>query len=210
MARRRAEQSRGREERKGERGGNARNRVGERERNECVPSRHSPPLPPSPSIISGYIPSSQGIKVRFPRRPEIMRPFAEGSGNETRILSRFVSLTRPRPSKHFYPSPLALYLQARWLASSPSSPCETTFKDREGGGTEGGDDSSFQFSSLARLFSPVSPFSKREREKKISQSPRKRRVLVAGSNRMERLTWMMVVVVDGFNEVAEFASHCYW
>lgn len=99
MARRRAEQRK-----RGERGGNARNRVGERERNECVPSRHSPPLPPSPSIISGYIPSSQGIKVRFPRRPEIMRPFAEGSGNETRILSRFVSLTRPRPSKHFYPS----------------------------------------------------------------------------------------------------------
>lgn len=187
------EQSRAEEERRGKESEAETRGIALENANECVPSRHSPPLPPSPSIISGYIPSSQGIKVRFPRRPEIMRPFAEGSGNETRILSRFVSLTRPRPSKHFYPSPLALYLQARWLASSPSSPCETTFKDREGGGTEGGDDSSFQFSSLARLFSPVSPFSKRERREKKSQSPRKRRVLVAGSNRMERLTWMMVV-----------------
>lgn len=114
------EQSRGEERRA------RRKRAESRWRTRTERMRTEPPFSssPSPPIISGYIPSSQGIKVRFPRRPEIMRPFAEGSGNETRILSRFVSLTRPRPSKHFYPSsPPPLHFickRAGWPPRLPS------------------------------------------------------------------------------------------
>lgn len=44
----------------------------------------------------GYI-QQLGIKARLPRRPEITRPFAEQSGNETRILSGLIlGAVRPR------------------------------------------------------------------------------------------------------------------